>query len=628
MSNLVADRFTSTVRRFLLSLPDSEGNSLDDRPSIERIAIDYNADVEAMRDFRDGRTAALDKSFVVLFGTMLGNPDTPMLGVRTAGDDLSFADPSNGGWYGALLSEELQRTARMRHFHVIDTTRPEVRSALECWADLAVTGNLGDSARYAGGYEAVVFDGTQVAKNVIKETSDIVNFRIMPDDVKWLIVRGMAKYGVQWGELGFSEQAKGKYTINTMEPRHARTMFVHRDLEDGSYDWRKAYKQILPGRSPTTPTAFFPEYKIVPFQNTCNWGDLYGESILNPCLRSYIQVESMEAGMIIRRLERASMRYKHFVDVGLIGGGAQAIKNELDAYERKHTKTKTVDATHNMRMQKITLPVGQDVYLPVRDKDSPADILPLEGDQSIGEIADFLHFFNKFLAGLGPPKAHLGYESDTMRSVITDLHIVFARKVRRMQLKFLAGMNKIYWIQMILQGIDPRRVRYQIFPPALGTRDELIRAQVLLLHATTCRYLSQAFAPTGEQPSKTWMLQTIMGYDEETLVDMKMDKIIQEPAGSGKNGPAASAGDRKESEAWAIMAQTSPEVLEQTDHLKWLLEERALSLHLPSALKRLPSMQQPFGTHFEDIVRGLGIKELHDPTKSTAAVAEVAAVAA
>lgn len=616
MSNVTNGRKQEVVRYHLKQLADSSGNSVEGRKSIETIADEMEIDAEVLRDYRDGNTAALTQPFINAFAKLLGNPDAGMSGVNVD-DANAFADPSNGGWYGALMAEEAQRSARLRTFQLIDQTRPEASSACDCWADLGVNGGIGEDARYAGGYEPVVHDANRDEKAVLQQASQKINAELLPDDKKWLVFRGLAKYGDQWGELSFEKQGK-YFGMDKLVPRHPRTMYVHRDPKSGEQSFAKAYKQVLPGR--TDAFAWFNAAEIVHFANIKNWGDLYGESIFDPCLRSYIQIESMEAGMIIRRLERASLRYKHIVDVGLVDGGDKDVRKYLDDYRARYKKIRTVDGSRNYRTQKISMGPEEDVIIPKRDNESPADVEVLVGDQYIEQIGDFMHFFAKWLAGLGPPKAHLGYEADTMRSVITDLHIVFARKVRRMQIKFIAGLNHLYWVAMVLRGIDPRGVRYSLFPPSLGTRDELVRAQVQLAHATTCRYLAQAFGQTGKQPSIQWMLSHIMGMDEETMDGLELTDVIQQVTpGAPKNDPAANPSKdsaRKEAELIAGVLGSNPFVTEQTDRLQFLLDERALSLKLPSAMESLKrkTLTAPFaGEDFNQFALSMGAKRLWTP---------------
>jgi hypothetical protein len=610
MASVRQTREREVVRRFLEHLANTGTRSKTGQKTIEDLAEEVDIAPEDLRKFRDGNNESLDKTFITAYAKLLGRGDVNYTGYEID-DSLGFADPSTGGWYGAWIAEEYQRQARLRMFQLIDNTRPEASSACDAWADLGVTGNISGDARYAGGFEPICHpSSTQGLVNTMDAVSQNINQNVFPDDEKWKAFRGIAKYGSQFGEIGLGMQG-GRNYIEGIRPLHCRTIMAHRS-PDGLYDPAKAWKQVMPGRSYADPNAYFAEWQIMHLRNATGWGDVYGRSIFDPCLRSYVQVESMEAAMIIRRLERASLRLKHIIDVGMIDGGDLAVNKYIDAYRNRNKKIRTIDNQRNHRMQKISHPSEEDVMVPKRDANSPADVSVLAGDASIGEITDFSHFFNKMLAGFGPPKAHLGYESDTMRSVITDLHIVFARKVRRMQLHFIAGLQQLYYLSLIFKGIDPRKARYTIFPPSLATRDELLRAQVQLAHATTCQYLAQAFSLTGKVPSIQWMLKYVMGMDMEAIDALDLKDVIQ-PSGGGagfKNDPPK--GDPKENQMMAWAAMSSPDVQEQSEHLRFMFEERAMALRLPSAATWLEkhTMSRPFDGKLERILPLLGITEL------------------
>jgi hypothetical protein len=605
-------REQETVRRFLANLADGEGNARPGCKSIDTISADWRIPSDDLRSFRDGHAEAIDPATVGLLNTLLGRDYHGMLGIDMD-DSMGFMDPSNGGWYGAMLAEESIRQARMRTYQLIDRTRPEANAALHCWADMGVTGNLGEGERFQGGYQPVVYDAAQTTQLAVKKVDQLINGRLLPDDQKLLVFRGMVKYGDQWGEIGL-EQRNGRFEMDRIYPRHARTMYVER-TPDNRYNPRYAYKQILPGR--IEPVAKFPEWKIAHFANTEGWGDVYGTSLFEPCLRSYIQIEAMEAAMIIRRLERASMRYKHTVDVGLIDGGDEAIKKYQRQYRNDHRKVRTVDGTRNFRQQKISMPPEEDFYIFKRDKDSPADIEPLVGDANIGQLDDVMHNFRKWLSGLGPPSSHLGYEDQASKSGVNDKHIVFARKVRRTQMKFISGLNHIYWVGLILRGIDPRTVQYTIFPPAMGTRDELIRAQVQLARATTIQYLSAAFGATGKVPSIEWMLKYILGMDDEVIRDdrLQLTNVIPKAGKNSpgfKNAPPKNVKDDQEDRLMAAQALQDPEVRKQAHQLSFVMEERALALRLPEAADAIRYRTLPsWHGDFDSVVRSMGVKELH-----------------
>ena len=600
-------REAAAVRRYLTLLADSAGNAKPGTKSIDTVASEVGVNASSLREYRDGIAEALAPSTVSLFAKLLGRPEGSFTGIEMD-DSLGFADPSNGGWYGAMLAEESIRQARLRTYQLIDRSRPEAHSALHAWSDLAITGNIGEDTRYGGGFQPVVYNESGRVHDLMQRIEWNVNDSLLPDDQKLLVFRGMMKYGDQFGEVGLVQRGQG-FDIGSVRPLHARTMYVHRNPDNFQYDPNYAYKQCIPGR--TEPVAKFPEWKVVHFFNAVGWGDVYGESLFEPCLRSYIQIEAMEAGMLIRRLERAAMRYKHIIDVGLIDGGEEDIKKAVEDYRRRHKKVRTVDGSKNYRMQKISMPPEEDYIIPKRDKDSPADIEPMQGDAYIEEIGDVMHFWRKWMSGLGVPSAHLGYEDEGSKTGVNDKHIVFARRVRRAQLKFIAGLNHLYWVSLILKGIDPRTIKYTIFPPAMGTRDELIRAQIMMARATTVQYLSTAFGTTGEAPTPQWFLKYIMGMDEDVVKDLQLKKVMQTTKGNSgfqKNSPPKNVKDRKEDERMAQVALCNPAVIEQVDHLQFLLNERAIMLRLPNA--SIPvKWTQPFNV--EEVAPTMGFNQLY-----------------
>lgn len=221
------------------------------------------------------------------------------------------------------------------------------------------------------------------------------------------------------------------------------------------------------------------------------------------------------------------------------------------------------------------MPAGEDFYVPKKNKESVGDVTAVEGDAHLDEIADFMHFFNKGLAGLGPPKHHLGYEQDTMRSVGTELTMVFARKARWMSSNFIAGLQHLYWIELLLAGRDPRKTKYVIFPPSLGTRDELIRAQIQQAHSTTCKQLADAFSKTGKMPDHAWFLRFIMNMDDEAIAAADLVDVIAKGGKQQKpNGPKIG---KNELDAMLATVLQSEEAAAELRYLRFLLEDRTIA---------------------------------------------------
>jgi hypothetical protein len=88
------------------------------------------------------------------------------------------------------------------------------------------------------------------------------------------------------------------------------------------------------------------------------------------------------------------------------------------------------------------------------------------------------YFLSKLFAALTIPKAYLGYDEGMAGRVITQLDIQFARSVRRIQWFLSQGIRHIMDVQLMLAGIDPRNVEYDIIFPLVGAEDELQRWQI------------------------------------------------------------------------------------------------------------------------------------------------------
>lgn len=603
--NVRSTRNAQTVRAYLVNLPDSHGNSKSGN-SLEGFAREFDLQVADLTQFRDGRDDALSTSMVTALAKVMGSDGA------VDGHDYDHR-MDRGGFYrftaAGMSREDDARMSRYEHYELIDRTRPEAHSACNAWADLGITGGLGGEQRRPP-FRPEYYGADEAMAAVLKEIEENVNTRLLPNEQKLQAFRGMAKFGDQWGELALA-QRDGQTQIVRVAPRHARTMYVNR-TEDGSIDETEPYIQRLP--SDRREIAKFAHWKIMRLCNRVEWGAVYGESIFEPCLRSYIQLEAMEVSMIVRRLTRAPLRYHHILDVGHLH--ADEIDAALERRRLKLKKRATVEVDGKIGRMGINLPTEEDMFSGKKDQNSPSDIKRLEGDENIGEIADFVHFFDKWLSGLGPPKAHLGYENNTMRSVITDLHIVFARKVRHMQMKFIAGLNHLYWVSLVLRGIDPRTVPYLIVPPTMGTRDELIRAQIMQMQATTLKYMCDGMGITGQAPSPKWLIKWVMGMPDEATDQLELLKVVKQSKGAMKNDPGTGtkSSDARSAEIAAQFLQ-SDDVAKQATLVSFLVGERAIAMRKEGALniELNPFKQQemaPVASHeFEAFCNSLGKHE-------------------
>jgi hypothetical protein len=154
----------------------------------------------------------------------------------------------------------------------------------------------------------------------------------------------------------------------------------------------------------------------------------------------------------------------------------------------------------------------------------------------------------------------------------------------------------------VLRGIDPRELRYVIFPPSLGTRDELVRAQIQQAYSSTIKQLTEAFAVTGQVPSPEWFLKTFMQIDDDAIGAMDLKPILSDvkpPANSSKKnrGPDLS---RNETAKMVADVASTPEMSRVLNALAFTLDERRLSTMKPEeAYSRGLYTNQSFTPEFD-----------------------------
>jgi hypothetical protein len=597
-------RHRQMVRDYLTTVEDNGESS----GTLGKLARSYGLEPEDVRQFRDGRDDALAGTILAGWARLLGSDG----GVIQA--DISTVERE---WHDRAIYDEQERVKRFEQYELIDDSCPEGHQALDAWADIVVTGSVGDGQRHGGGFDPV-YMGQDRAKNAaVREAGRLINTRILPEDEKWKLARGLSKFGEEFEQVGIAWEG-GLPHLSRVVNMPVRTMHVNVDSK-GNIPADKAYLQ----RHPITNSiiAEFPIWKIAHFANKKARGQRHGLSVFHATRRSHIQMEALHQAMIIRRLERAPLRFNHIIDVGHLGS-ADEIETAKETARKTHERQRTVDAGRNHRLMKINMPVERDFFTAKRTKDSPAGIETLEGDANIGTIEDFLHFWNRWLAGLGPPPGHLGYLGGVQRSNLTEQHIAFARKGRRMQIKFIAGLHHLYWLELMLNGFDPRTIDYVIWPPSLGTKDELLTAQVMLAHSTVVKNIASAYSVTKQVPSVQWMFKYLMGLDEQAIEDLQLVDVVQKAAtdGTGKAGPTPgsqpkSGESHNESIELVIAALEHGDTFSAMASLQHMIQERAIALrqdqYLNTENRQLLVKPNLFADNFADVVRMLGVKSLH-----------------
>lgn len=583
------EKKVEVVREYILS---QSSDTVHGEESLRQMASENNVTVKSLRNFADGNDSALAKPVVTLWSKLIHGSDV------LAGEVVNDLTAMSGAAVGP--GDDL-RNARFDQYDLIEETRPEADRALAVWADTVVHGSSGDSDRYGVAFEAQPITPNESFRKVLNGISAHLNTNVLPPDEKHMLVRDVVKNGGDFEQLGLGVGVDGRVHVTELFSMPVRQMRVLKG--DPTY----RYGLFLPGQ--TVPDEQFEDWKISYFANKQSRSDDYGRSQFRSCLRTWVQVEALEVSIMTRRLTRSGQSKKWTVDTSKATTEKERL-NILKQHRDFRKKQKAVDMSGNLQKQRIAMPEDEDYIVGKTGKDAVGDVENLEGDSMIGEITDFNHFFNKFLTGLGPPKAYLGYEADTQRSVATELAINFARMARRLQMRIIQGLNHLFWVELILRGIDPRSARYMIYAPPLGTRDEQIRAQIQQTHALTVMQLSQAFNKTGKQPSIEWFLRYVMNYDDEAIASMDYMNI------KGGKPDAAKKDDPTPGQTDGVIKQiaASRRLTAEISLTKFLIDESILAKMKPEELEtawnRTGATQLP-KMNVEQCARDLWIPELH-----------------
>jgi hypothetical protein len=490
-------------------------------------------------------------------------PDTAV--VPDDGDDAS-AFPLGGKslaveLYDARTKLINSRQGKYRLYDEMDAESPEYSTALDIVADNATRGD-------SDGNTAITIksDNATVAR-ILEETRRDLDL----DNILWTLCRDVAKYGERAEEIVVGSD----FRIARIKP--LPTLQIIPQVDEYGRKKNPAYVQVDPDE-PSRVQAEFEDWQVIYLANKKSRSDLHGEGLAFSARRAFLQLRMMEDAVVIARLTRAHNRLVYLVDTG--GMTAKDAQKHLKNVKSALRKRRSVDpTTGKMSFDWNPLSIEEDVFV-ATNKDSKADVKVLQGDLTLGNLADLEYFQQKILTALKVPKAYLQHVKDTRaRAVITEADIQFARSVRRLQHIIEQGLRQIFDLALLLRGVNPKTAKYKIGLPVISIIDELRVWQTHQLKALVAQMFKQTFWPSDE-----WLLKEMLGYEDDQVArllsgQVKPDKfngLYQAPKIGNAPKNAATKG-----EAIARMAALSPDEFERLEGivddlhmlLNWQLDE-------------------------------------------------------
>lgn len=403
------------------------------------------------------------------------------------------------GWYSEQTQLSMNRRKIYDEYDQMDIEDPEISSALDIYADNCIDG---DSEN-----DEVITIKTEDDR--VKEVLEGVKKRLNLDIELWSIARNIAKYGEDFEELVVDDKLtpyriknlKGKYMIRNED-------IYGRLKEDAFLQLDEKTEEII---------ARFKKWQVVHFRIKTDRSSKYGRSILYPIRKVYKQLAMMEDSLVIARLVRAPLRYKYLIDTE--GLTPEEALEHIDRVKRKLKKRRTIDPrTGKMRLEFNPMSVEEDIFIATKPG-SRADVGVLQGQLNLGQLKDIEYFQNKKFTGLKVPKAYLGLERDVnAKATLTEQDVQFARTVRRIQYALQEGLRQIFDFALIMQGIVPDTVEYQIGLPVISTIDELRGWQIEQIKVRIANMLK---ITTGI-PNR-WIYRELLGMTNEEIDALEIE---------------------------------------------------------------------------------------------------------
>lgn len=253
----------------------------------------------------------------------------------------------------------------------------------------------------------------------------------------------------------------------------------------------------------------------------------YGTSMLDKIRRIWKQLLLAEDAMLIYRTSRAPERRVFKIFVGNMDD--KDIEPYVQKVANKFKRTVIPDPTNGqVDMRYNQMAVDQDYFVPVRDPGQTMPIETLPGAQNLGEIADIEYIQKKMLAGLGIPKAFLGFEEvvgDGKNLALMDIR--FARTINRIQKSLIQELNKIALIHLYLLGLEDELSNFTLSLTNPSAQSDLLRIEQWKEKITLYKDATSDQSQVGILPvSHTWAKKNILGMSEvEVILDLQQQRL-------------------------------------------------------------------------------------------------------
>lgn len=433
-------------------------------------------------------------------------------------------------------ASEAGRTDSLALYEEMDNECPTFSDALDSLSDLIIQG---DDVQMSG-YKTVTAPND---KNVVKPKADevyqigysfdaavpiseakrieeIIKAFETRTELKYKLkyyVRNALKYGDYFGNIIYGETVKSKQkVIAEIIDLPVEKVLIHKD-EYGRIHQTHPYEILSETQAAVSVNKNEPFYFTKPEIFRIQMGGTaeyeYGKSLAHSARTVYLQLKSMQSGMVVGRLTRSHQRYLYKIDTTNMA--PDVALEYVNKIKKEMTKKKMVDKNGNIVYTKSPLTAEEDIFLPVKDKGTDGVEL-LKSDEFLKNIEDVKYFFDEFKRAL-KVQSFGSSDSKGSRNAVAELDVAVVRAVKAYQILLKHTLDRLYNMELALHGI---KTKIMIEMPQISSLMTIRFYEVERLKAEVVKIHTEAGTLSKEYLRENYLLLN----DEELAIEAARDK--------------------------------------------------------------------------------------------------------
>lgn len=422
-------------------------------------------------------------------------PLPPSASPRDSATTLAQVDAVRGA---ALLWRQVQdRCQRHALYDRMDDEDEFVEEALDAFADVATTPTE-DGADARRSFEIVVkSSGNDAQDKEAQQTLEDCAARVGLRERQWEYGRDVEKYGNVFAE-NVVGNVGGQMMVVRLKDLPEETLWPRRD-EFGrplspAWEQRTLYTQEGKG-------VLMDSWQITHWVRG-GGKTVFGRSLMHSARHNWTRLQLLEDSMAVARLVRAYQKLAHYIPVADTATQDE-IRNRVENYKRQMTLRSTGNSTaESLDGVADPLAVMTDFYFGVDSKSRPK--LGVESvdpnNPQLQNLRDMEYARARLLAKLEVPMRFLNLGgSEAAKGSLSDGGLSreeeqFLRKCRRLQSILAEGDSRILNLDLILHGVNPLEVDYEIIFPLLSMNDAERQSVILQRRMQALSLLSASLA--------------------------------------------------------------------------------------------------------------------------------------